>query len=253
MRLKLTSLALAAALSLPGTASADGLDLSNMTDAEREAFRSEVRDYLLENPEVIFEAIKILEERRDKQAAAEDRDLVAANADAIFDDGHSWVGGNPDGDVTIVEWLDYRCGYCKRAHPVVEELLDRDPNIRIVIKEFPILGPDSVKAGRMALAALKTDPSKYRDLNDALMTYEGGLTEQAAYQIAASLGYDIAELKAEAESTEISDRLNQNYQLAQVLGLQGTPAFIIGNKVIRGFLPIEDMVAVVEEVRSASN
>ena len=253
MRLTLTSLALAAALALPGAAPAEGLDLSKMTDAERQAFRQEVRAYLLENPEVIFEAIQILEERRNRQAAAADKDLVSANADAIFDDGHSWVGGNPDGDVTIVEWLDYRCGYCKRAHPVVEELLDRDPNIRIVIKEFPILGPDSVKAGRMALAALKIDPSKYRELNDALMTYEGGLTESAAYQIAASLGYEIVELKALAETTEISDILNENYQLAQVLGLQGTPAFIIGDQVIRGFLPMEDMVGVIAQARAASN
>ncbi len=251
MRLSLTSLALAASLVLP--AAADGLDLSKMNDAERQAFRSEVRAYLLENPDVIFEAIQILEERRNMAAAEADKDLVASNSEAIFNDGFSFVVGPEDADVTIVEWLDYRCGFCKRAHPVVEELLDRDPNIRLIVKEFPILGPDSVEAGRMALAAMELDPSKYHDLNDALMTFEGALDEAAAYQIAASLGYDIAALKERAGSEAISDKLNKNYQLAQVLGLQGTPAFIIGDQVIRGFLPMEDMVAVIEQVRAASN
>lgn len=250
MRLSLTSLVLAASLALP--ASADGLDLTKMTDAEREAFRAEVRSYLLDNPEVIFEAIQILEERRNQAAADADKDLVAANSDAIYNDGYSFSIGPEDADVTIVEWLDYRCGYCKRAHPVVEELLDRDPKIRLIVKEFPILGPDSVKAGRMALAALELDPEKYHDLNDALMTFEGALTESAAYQIAATLGYDIAALKEKAESEEISDRLNKNYQLAQVLGLQGTPAFIIGDQVIRGFLPLEDMIAVIEQTRASN-
>ena len=141
----------------------------------------------------------------------------------------------------------------KRAHPEVEELLERDPRIKIVVKEFPILGPDSVTAGRMALAALDIDPGKYKALNDALMNHKGNLTESAAYQVAASVGYDIANLKERAESELISERLNKNYQLAQTLGLQGTPAFIIGKQIIRGYLPVDDMLAVVEEERAAAS
>ena len=252
-RLTLTSIVLAGALALPGAAPAQTLDFGAMSEAERAAFRDEVRSYLLENPEVIFEAIQILEERRNAAAAEADRGLVAANADAIFSDGFSWTGGNPDGDITVVEFLDYRCGYCKRAHPEVEELLDRDPNIKLVIKEFPILGPDSVRAGKMALAALDIDRSKYRALNDALMAHQGNLTEAAAYQIAAEVGYDIAALKERAGSAEIDDRLNSNYQLANALGLQGTPAFIIGDEIIRGYLPVDDMMTVIEKVRTAAN
>ena len=124
----LKSLVLSAALCVPGLTMAQS-DLENLSDAEREAFRAEVRSYLLENPEVIFEAIQILEQRREQQSAAADRQLVVDHATALFDDGFSFVAGNPDGDVTIVEFLDYRCGYCKRAHPVIEELLERDPNI----------------------------------------------------------------------------------------------------------------------------
>ena len=146
MRLTLSSLALFACLALPGAGHADGFDVKSMSKAEREAFREEIRSYLLENPEVIYEAIQILEERRKNAAADADRDLVASNADAIYNDGHSWASDNADTDITVVEFLDYRCGYCKRAHPEVAELLERDPKIKLIVKEFPILGPDSVKA-----------------------------------------------------------------------------------------------------------
>ena len=223
-----------------------------MSDEERAAFRNEVRSYLLENPDVIFEAIQILEQRRALAGAEADRQLVLNNAESIFADGHSWVGGNPDGDVTVVEFIDYRCGFCKRAHPEVAEMLERDPNIRLIVKEFPILGPDSVKAGKMALAALDIAPDKYPDLSDELMEYRGNLTEQVAYQIAGGLGFDIAELKERANSVEIDDRLNSNYQLAQALGLQGTPAFIVGTEIIRGYLPVDDMLGAVQEARATA-
>ena len=245
----LKSMVLSAALLAPGLAMAQS-DMENLSDAERDAFRAEVRAYLLENPEVIFEAIQILEQRREQESQAADRELVANNASALFDDGFSFVGGNPNGDVTIVEFLDYRCGYCKRAHPVIEELLERDPNIKLVVKEFPILGPNSVNAGKMALAALDVDRGRYKALNDALMSYQGDLTETVAYRLAGEVGYDIAALRDRAESGEIDDRLAQNYQLAQALGVQGTPAFVVGQEIIRGFLPIEDMIDVVEAARS---
>jgi protein-disulfide isomerase len=221
-----------------------------MSEDDRAAFREEVRSYLLDNPEVIFEAIQILEERREMAGQQADRELVVANAESIFNDGFSYVGGNPDGDVTVVEFLDYRCGFCKRAHPEIEEMLDRDPNVRLVVKDFPILGPDSVRAGKMALAALQLDRDKFKALNDGLMTYPGNLTEQVAYRIAGEVGYDIAALKEIAATTEIDDQLNQNYQLARTLGLEGTPAFIVGTEVIRGYLPVDEMLAAVEAARA---
>ncbi|MEM1161846.1 MAG: DsbA family protein [Pseudomonadota bacterium] len=234
-------------------AMADEFDFDGMSSAERAAFGEQVREYLLENPEVIFEAIQILEQRREQESAQADAQLVAANAEELFNDGYSFVGGNPEGDVTIVEFLDYRCGYCKRAHPEITELLDLDPDIRLIVKDFPILGPDSVSVGKMALAANDLDSDRFKTLNDALMNYEGNLSEDAAYRIASSAGYDIAELKDLAGSEKIDDQLAKNYQLAQSLGLQGTPAFIVGDQVIRGYLPVDDMLAVVDQVRSASN
>jgi protein-disulfide isomerase len=256
MRRTIATATLALALVLPGLALAQEQSrpaLSDMTDAERDAFRSEVRAYLMEHPEVLMEAIQVLEARRDAVARNADAEMIATHGEQLFHDPNSWVGGNPDGDVTLVEFSDYRCGYCKKAHPEVQELLQRDPYIRLVVKEFPILGPDSVAAARMATAALDLDPAKYGTLNDALMSFEGQLTEAAAYQIASGVGYDIAALKKRAASAEIEARIADNYALARTLGLQGTPSFILGNQIIRGYLPIEQMLEAVADARAAMN
>ncbi|HHI70877.1 MAG TPA: DsbA family protein, partial [Rhodobacteraceae bacterium] len=115
-------------------------DIAEMTDSERDVFRSEIRDYLLENPEVLLEAISILEQRQADEQAGNDKALLQTNFNDIYNDGVSFVGGNPDGDITIVEFSDYRCPYCKRAHPEVADLLKSDGNIRFIYKEYPILG-----------------------------------------------------------------------------------------------------------------
>ncbi len=253
MRHTFAILALGAGLALPGATAAEPLDLGAMSDEDRAAFREEVREYLMENPEVILEAIQILEQRRTVAAQEGDRQMIEAHADRLFDDGFSYVRGNPDGDVTVVEFLDYRCGYCKKAQPVVEELLERDPNVRLIVKEFPILGPDSVTAGKLALAALELDRSKFGALHDALMAHQGNLTEGAAYGLAEDAGYDTDALRELVDSTEIDDRLQQNYQLAQALGLQGTPAFVVGDEIIRGYLPAEEMLSAVQDARVAGN
>lgn len=252
MRTILAALAIGGTLALPATASAEPLDLTSMSESDRAAFGEQVRAYLLEHPEVLVEALEILEQRRNETAAQADKELIAENADSLFDDGFSWVAGNPDGDVTLVEFLDYRCGYCKKAAPEVEALLERDPNIRLVIKEFPILGPESVIAGRLALAALELDRDRFGSFHNELMEYRGELTEDAAYQLAEKAGYDIETLGELATSFEIDDQLQENYQLAQALGLQGTPAFIVGDHIIRGYVPAETLEAVVQEAREAN-
>jgi len=200
-----------------------------------------------------MEAIQVLEARRDADARAADAEMIAANREQLLHDPNSWVGGNPDGDVTLVEFSDYRCGFCKKAHPELEELLLRDPNLRLVVKEFPILGPDSVAAARMATAALDLDPSKYAALNGSLMSFEGQLTEAAGYQIASAVGYDVAALKERAASAEVEARIADTYALARSLGLEGTPSFVLGNQIMRGYMPIERMLGVVAEARAATN
>jgi protein-disulfide isomerase len=250
------ALALALPLLFPGQPAAQEQSrpaLTDMSEADRENLRTEIRAYLLEHPEVLFEAIQILESRREAGKLQADAELIAENRQALFDDGVSWVGGNPQGDITLVEFSDYRCSYCKRAHPDIHELLETDPNLRYVVKEFPILGPDSTAAARMALAALQLDPDRFGALNDSLMRFDGTLTEPVAYQIAAHVGYDIAALKTAAADPEIDARIAETYRLARALGLEGTPSFILGDRIIRGYLPLDAMRTAVAEARAATN
>ena len=138
------------ALALLGTP-AQAFDVTQMSDAERAAFGAEIRAYILENPQLIIEAVNLLEQQQADAAAQTDLTLVSENAEDLFNDGYSWVGGNPDGDITLVEFMDYRCGYCRRAMPEVAKLLAEDGNIRLIVKEFPILGEASMRSSRFAV------------------------------------------------------------------------------------------------------
>lgn len=225
-------------------------DMEAMTAAERNALRSEIRAYLLENPEVLMEAIAVLEERQASSQATTDAALVRANIDSLKRDGHSWVGGNPEGDVTIVEFLDYRCGFCRRAFPEVEKLVEGDGNIRIIIKELPILGPQSDLASRFAIATkLTAGDDAYKAVHDALMVFRGQFSAESLGRLATDQGLDAAEILARMESPEVSNIIVQNRTLAQAMQISGTPTFVIGNQMLRGFLPLEGMQALVEEER----
>lgn len=209
-----------------------------------------IRNYLLTNPEVIVEAISVYEERQKIAAAAADGELIQTNAKEIFEDGYSIVRGNPDGDVTLVEFADYNCGYCKRAHSEVEEFVKADGNIRLVIKEFPILGDGSVLSARAALASRAQKSGElYPEFNDALMLHRGSHTEATVMSIAEKVGLDVETLKKDMQSEEIRTQINRTYALAQKLKINGTPAFIIGDEVVRGFVPAEQLEHFAESAR----
>jgi protein-disulfide isomerase len=246
------ALALAAGLAAAPAASAD--PSGAMTDAERDAFRAEVRAYLLDNPEVLEEAIAVLEARRAALQAEADAALVVANADALFDNPDSWVGGNPDGDVTLVEFVDYRCGYCRRAHAEVEELIARDGNIRFVLKEFPILGPQSLTASQLAVAALQIGgPDAYKAVHDALMSLSGDITPAAVATIATDAGLDPQAVALAMESPDVARVLEENHALALRLRITGTPTFVLGGELVRGYLPLDGMRALVAEARARAD
>ncbi|AXX98270.1 DsbA family protein [Profundibacter amoris] len=233
------------------TAPASATDLMDMTDSERDVFRAEVRAYLMENPEVLLEAINVLEQRQATEEAVNDATLLLNNADEIFNDGVSYVGGNPDGDVTVVEFSDYRCPYCKRAHKEVAQLLAQDGNIRFIYKEFPILGPDSLTAAQFAVAVLLKDgPEKYRAVNDALMEMRGDPSEAALTAIANEQGLDAGALLEGMKSSEVTQIIQANRALGQRLKISGTPTFIIGDQILRGYLPLDNMQAIVKEART---
>lgn len=228
-------------------------DIGEMTDEERMLLRSEIRGYLMDNPEVLLEAINVLEQRQANEQAANDVALVQTNADAIFDDGHSYVGGNPDGDITIVEFLDYRCGYCRKAHPDVEALLSGDGNIRFVIKEFPILGEESVLASRFAIAVKQVEGDEaYFDVHNTLMTMRGEVSEDGLSSMSEEKGFDTKAVFDAMNGDAVQDIIRENRELAQRLQIQGTPSFVIEDELLRGYIPLEGMQQMVEEARADS-
>ncbi|WP_417245567.1 DsbA family protein [Celeribacter sp.] len=242
----------AAALLTASTAiAASAFDITDMTDAEREAFRAEVRAYIMENPEMIMEeAYEVYQQRQSEAQVANDADLIAQSADVIYDDENDAVYGNPDGDIVLVEFSDYRCGYCKKAYPDVQALLEKDGNIKLIVKEFPILGEASILAGRFAVATKLVEGNEaYLKLHDELMQARGDVSEGSLRRLANGLEIDADAVIAQMESDEVTAILARNYQLAQDLQISGTPAFILGDQMLRGYLPYDAMVEIVAEVR----
>ncbi|WP_298862748.1 DsbA family protein [uncultured Sulfitobacter sp.] len=233
---------------LATTAFAD--DLKSMTDEERALFRAEVRAYLFENPEVIMQAVEILQNREAEDQAQADFNLVSDNAESIFNDGYSWVGGNPDGDIVLVEFLDYRCGYCKRAHGEVAELLESDGNIKLIVKELPILGDASVLASRFAIAVKQiAGGDSYKAVGDALMNFKGDVTMPALARLGNTFGLDMEAIEARMNSDEVTAEIATTRELAGVLAISGTPTFVMQDELLRGYLPLDQMQAIVADKR----
>ncbi|UWQ89865.1 DsbA family protein [Aliisedimentitalea scapharcae] len=241
--------AAAAALTLLA-APATALDLQAMSDEDRAAFRAEIRAYLLDNPQVILEAVELLEQRQAQAEAQADVELVAENKQELVNDGYSWVGGNPDGDITVVEFMDYRCGYCRRAVPEIAQLLKQDGNIRLVIKEFPILGEASVLSSRFAVAVKHVAGNDaYKQVHDALIEFSGEPNEVSLRRLAEGLGLDADAVMDGMNAPEVSQELQQTRALAQRLKISGTPTFVVEDELLRGFLPADQMALVVAEQR----
>lgn len=226
------------------------LDLGSMSTQERAAFGEAVRDYLMENPQVIMEAVQLLEARQQEQQERADFDLVSDNAEALFNDGYSFVGGNPEGDITLVEFMDYRCGYCKRAAPEVEKLMESDGNIRLIIKEFPILGDQSMLASRFAIATKQVaGGAGYKAMHDALISFNGDITLPALTRMADTLGLDAAAIEAAMGSDAVTQEIVQTRALAQRLQISGTPTFVMQDELLRGYLPYDQLLIILDEKR----
>jgi len=230
---------------------AASFDPALMSSAEKAAFGRAVRAHLLENPDVLVETIAVLEERQARAAVAQDKDLIAQNAAAIFDDANSWVGGNPLGDVTVVEFVDYRCSFCRKAHDEVVELIGTDRNIRLVVKEFPILGPESELSSRFAIAVRQLEgDAAYKAAHDKLITFRGAVTAESLTSLAQELGFAPAPILQRMSEASVTDILRANHALAQKLNISGTPTFVIGEEMLRGYVPLEGMRQLVGAARS---
>ncbi len=226
-------------------------DPAAMTDAEREAFGAQVRAYLLEHPEVLIEVSDALQAKQEAAQTEGDAGLIATNAAQIFSDDASFVGGNPEGNITLVEFLDYRCGYCRKAHADVAELIRSDGNIRYVVKEFPILGDESLLASRFAIATLQVaGPEAYAKVNAGFFeSFRGEVTDASLQSYAESLGLDAAPILAAMKSEDVTKIIDDNHRLAQILQISGTPTFVLGDQMMRGFVPLDMMRTLVAEER----
>ncbi len=234
----LRSIAAAAALTLIGLAPAAA---ASFDTAQRTEIEKIIREYLIAHPEVLQEAMSELEKRQVMMDAQKQQAAVKENAREIFQSPRQVVIGNPQGNVTMVEFFDYNCGYCKRAMDDMLTLLKNDRNLRIVLKEFPVLGPGSVEAAKVASAARMQDKTgkKYLDFHQKLMGGRGQADKARALAAAKEAGFDIARIEKEMESDEVKASLQESFKLAEALGMNGTPSYVIGDKVVIGAVGLE--------------
>jgi len=215
---------------------------------DKPAIERIVRDYLIANPEVIEEAVQALQAKREAAEKNRAQAALSEHGDALRGHPMTPVSGNATGDVTVVEFFDYQCGYCKRSLASIVDLLNSDKNVRVVWKELPILGPASRFAARAAMAAKKQD--KYFDFHVGLMGAHGRLSEGKVMSIAADVGLNVDRLHEDMKDPKIETYLDETLQLANSLGIRGTPAFVIGNTLVPGAIDVSGMKRIIAATRA---
>ncbi|MDE1903840.1 MAG: thioredoxin domain-containing protein [Alphaproteobacteria bacterium] len=233
---------LAAVFAAPATAAAQ-----SFSPAQKQEIDRLIHDYLQQHPEAVMDALKAGQQRADDARAAAAKKVIAARRDELLHDPNSVVAGNPNGDVTLVEFFDYRCPYCKAIEPSLEALIKEDSNLRVVYKEFPILGPTSVVASRVAIAARQQ--GKYAEFHDRMMALKGNIDNDAVMKVAAASGLDIAKLKRDMTAASIGQIIQRNYALAEALGIDATPALVIGDQLTMGAVDIDGLRQLIADAR----
>lgn len=233
MRRTLLSILLVAGFAVgAGWLATSALAQRAVSEPELDAFGQRVRAYLLEHPEVIMEALQVLEQRRLAAEAENLKKSLAARRDELLNDPDAPVAGNAVGDTTLVEFFDYNCPYCRRVAATVTDVIEDDPDLRLVYKEFPILGPGSQYAARAALASRKQ--GKYVPFHEALMAADGQVGEDSVLEIASEVGLDVDRLRRDMGDPAIEAAIRRNLELANALGITGTPSFVIGDQMVPG-------------------
>jgi protein-disulfide isomerase len=235
----------------PAMTPAPGMvDTADISDSQRSEIEGVIRNYLIANPEIIRDAINELQRKEDEAARVAQAQVITENASTLFDSKNEVVLGNPKGDVTLVEFFDYNCAYCRRAHADMQALIKDDPNLRVVLKEFPILGDGSVAAAQVAVAVLLTAPDKYAAFHNALITEKGQVDGDKALAVAADLGLDPELLKAKANSDEAKSNIEEVRALAEKLDLTGTPSYATKLKVVVGAVGLDNLKAEIKAARA---
>jgi len=206
-----------------------------------------IKEYLLANPELIFEVLEKLEARRKEQEASESQQRLVENKAEIFQSKYDFVE-NPEGHIPLVEFFDYQCGYCKRVLPALQQVRRDHPDVRLIFKEFPILGPASVFAARAAIASKRQD--RYMAFHDALMGHRGSLDETVVLSVAKDIGLDIEQLRQDMERPEVEEEIDFNRALAARMNIRGTPSMYFGEKFIPGAIAYRQMQQMLDELRA---
>jgi len=219
--------------------------------AADEVLQKAIHDYILAHPEVLIQSLRIAKDREEFRTAEQSKALIASLKKDIVDDPHAPVRGNPNGDVTLVEFFDYRCSYCRQVEPFLQTLLKHDPGLRVVEKEFPILGPGSVYAARVALAAYKQ--GKHEQFRNAVMSKRSNFDEATILKLAEEVGLDLDRVKTDMNSAEVDAEIKRTAEIAKALRLSGTPAFIVGTELVPGATDLETLQALLDEARHGTN
>jgi len=225
-----------------------GLAAAPATTGDKAALGKAIRDYLMANPEVLVEAMQELERKQDSQRDTVAQKAIKENRAGLMSDPESPIVGNPNGDVTIVEFSDYQCPYCKRAHTTVKSVLAADSKVKLIFKDLPILGEPSRIAALAALAARAQN--KHLALHDALMEFSGKLDRDRIMEIAGSVGLDVARLQKDMDDPKLKEIIERNMALASALGVRGTPAFVIGNQFVPGAVDADTLKRMINDART---
>jgi protein-disulfide isomerase len=246
---RLASLLAAAAISLAGVTAASAQTFSEPQRGEIEKI---VRDYLLKHPELLQDVMAELEKKQQTAEAEKARSAVKTHSEALFNSPRQVTLGNPQGDVTFVEFFDYNCGYCKRALGDMTALMGKDPKLKVVLKEFPVLGPGSVEAAQVAVAVRMQDKGgkKYMEFHQKMLLGRGQADKARAMAVAKEIGLDMARLEKDLKSDEITATLQESAKLAEALGLNGTPSYVIGSDVVVGAVGLDALGKKVDAART---
>jgi len=238
LRLLLPTLFAVALCATPPAASAE-----NFSGGQRGEIETIIRNYLIAHPEVLEEAMAELNKRQAAAEAEKHEESVAQNSDTIFNSPRGVVLGNKDGDVTFVEFFDYNCGYCKRAMTDMLDLMKSDSKLKVVLKEFPVLSQGSVEAAQVAVAVRMQDPGgkKYLDFHQRLLGGRGAADKARAIAAAKEAGLDVARIEKDLASPEVRATIEENFKLAESMGMNGTPSYVIGKQVVIGAVGLEGL------------
>lgn len=226
--------------------------VTKLDETQVAAIQDIIRNHLIANPEIVRDAINELQRKEFEAEQAAQQTAISDDKDLIFASERQAVLGNPEGEVTLVEFFDYNCGYCKRAHADMKRLMEEDPSLRMVLKEFPVLGEGSVEAAHVSAAVNLAAPEKYSEFHDSLLLGSGRIDGNRALAVAEEMGLDVDKIRELMSSEEVKATIEESYALADKLSLTGTPSYVTAKEVVVGAVGYEALKTKIEEARGCA-